>query len=92
MPAKSGRKNRPEQRPGDSMAGELTLAELAEKYDEKAADCARWAREARVKRKAAFASGDLAEFERWAGIAREWGSCAVQLRQDAADLRAQAGE
>lgn len=74
------------------MEGELTLAGLAEKYDEDAAGCACWAREARIKRKAAFDLGDMAAFERWAGIARDWGSQAAQLRRDAAALRAQAGE
>jgi hypothetical protein len=34
----------------------------------------------------------MAAFERWAGIARDWGSQAAQLRRDAAALRAQAGE
>jgi len=50
---------------------ELSLAELAEAYEETAKDCYANARDARAKRKAAYNAGDMTEFEKWALIARD---------------------
>jgi len=72
----------------EGVTGDLPARELAERYDADAEDCARWAREARVRRKAAHEADDMAEFEKWAKIARQWGSQAAQLKRDAQALRA----
>jgi len=68
----------------------LELNELAARYDDDAADCYRNARDAREKRKAAEPGSD--DWEKWAKIARDWGSQAAQLKRDARALRAQAAE
>jgi len=66
-------------------------AELAQKYDANASDCARWSREARAKCKAAMAAGNDVEAEKQAKIARQWGRQERQLKDDAAALRAGLG-
>jgi hypothetical protein len=67
------------------------ILELAEATEQRAADCARWAREARAKSKAAYAAGEEGEGKKWEKIARDWASQAAQLKRDAGVLHAQAG-
>ena len=66
---------------------DLTLEELAESYITRAADCARWAREAWEKRKAAETAGDEAEADKQKKTAKMWSDQARQLRCDAKAMR-----
>ena len=57
-----------------------------------ASDCAAWAREAREKRKTAYAAGDMDAFDLWEKIARNWASQAQELKRRAAAQRAWLGD
>ena len=70
----------------------MEIHELAETYELNAADCARWARDARRKRRAAMLADDLDAAIRWEKTARMWSGQARQLRRDADAMRAGSGD
>jgi len=65
----------------------MTDEELIAAYEERAADCARNASEARKRKKAAEDEAALQD-----KIARNWSNQAAQLRRDMEALRASTGE
>jgi|GEM_PF-4605647 len=70
----------------------MTDEELIAAYEERAADCARNASEARKRKRAASAACDREEVYFQDKIARNWSNQAAQLRRDAWDLRKSTGE
>jgi len=67
--------------------GWMTNEELIAAYEERAADCARNASEARKRKRAAEDEAALQD-----KIARDWSSQAAQLRSDALALQKSAGD